>query len=344
MSEEEEFVQVVKDEGAEVTEFPLEDNGTILLRTINSQFATAIGLRYKGPSGAWRAIRSGDDGELLPPKGGWGETIYCLTFKEGEEPSRKRKATSDLSSYSESSKSLPDRGNYLLRDLAVLGIPREAKKKELQDYFNDKYGGVTHFIINHDQDGRSKGFGFIKFGNEESAKNALAGEDFFMGKQIFVKTKKVSPMKMYVSGLVDDTTQDELLEYFSQYGTIVDSYVPNPFKNYAFFTFASTEDGKACLREQHVFKGQTCKVTLRRESGLNNQSDNGGRGGYGGYGGQSRGYGGPVGGYGGSGGVQGRSGGGYSGSSRNDSSSINDPSMFKNEIRSMLRDVLSGND
>lgn len=352
----EEFVQVVKEEGSEVMEFPTEDDGTILLRDICSQFATAIGLKYKGPSGAWRAIKNGDDGTLLPPKDGWGDIVYQLTFNDVEETSRKRKADNyEWSADTAKSVKSANKGNYLLRDLAVVGIPYEAKKDELQEYFNNKYGGVTHFIINHDQaTGRPKGYGFIRFDNEESAKNALEGEDEFLDRPIHVKTKKVKPIKMYTNDLPDGTTKEDLVDYFSQFGVITDSYVPTPFRNYAFFTFASTEDGKECLQQNHIFKGQPIKVSIRRDSSADGGSRGGFRGGQrGGFGGQRGGFNGDRGkdfgargggyssrdggrdnGYGGR--DSGQNGGGYN----NQGSSMN-PQM-KNELKSMLYEVLSG--
>jgi len=356
----------------------LEDDGTVLLRTINSQFATAIGLRYKGPSGAWRAIKNGEDGVLLPPKGGWGDNIYCLAFSEVEEPNRKRKATSDVSSV-DHAKSANTSTKYLLRDLAVMGIPYDAKLDELRTYFNDKYGGVSHFIINHDRaTGKPKGFGFIRFDNEESARNALEGEDHYLGRQIFIKKKTVTPIKMYVKDLPEDTTQDELVEYFSNYGEIIDSYVPKPFRRYAFFTYGSYHDGIDCLKDKHVFKGEDVKVSKRLENGMNpKDGSQGGRDGGrfggrddsnysrdrsfpsrdGGFAGRDGGYSSRDGGFAGRDGGYGSRNSGYSArdgnhsgrdvdrGSRSDGHSGGGSMMneqMKNEFKNMIREVLTG--
>ena len=42
------FVRVVEHEGGQFMEFPKEDNGSILLSTLQAQFPHAIGLKYKG--------------------------------------------------------------------------------------------------------------------------------------------------------------------------------------------------------------------------------------------------------------------------------------------------------
>merc|ERR1711962_1976994 len=80
--DDDDFIKVKEKEDGELIEFPKEDDGTVLLRTIQTQYATAIGLKYKGPSGAWRAIKEGDDAKLVAPKGGWGNIVYCITFSK----------------------------------------------------------------------------------------------------------------------------------------------------------------------------------------------------------------------------------------------------------------------
>jgi len=264
VEDDDDFIKVVESEGGELIEFPKEDDGTVLLRTIQTQFATAIGLKYKGPSGAWRAIKEGDDAKLVAPKGGWGNIVYCITFSKKEDVSRKRKVEENDSS---STVSKYPKAELLLKDLSVTSIPYEAGHRELKQFFQEKYGGVESLLIKTDKaTGRSKGFGFIRFNNEESAKKALDGEAMFMGRRVYVRPKTQKPIKMYVNSLPEGTTRDDLVDYFSQYGDIIDSYVPTPFRNYGFFTFASTEDGFACLRnEQHVLKGKQVMVKIRKD-------------------------------------------------------------------------------
>ena len=72
-------IKISEKEGSEFMEFPKEENNTVLLSTIQAQFPDAIGLKYKGSSGAWRAIRAVDN-VLEGPKGSWGRRIYCLTL------------------------------------------------------------------------------------------------------------------------------------------------------------------------------------------------------------------------------------------------------------------------
>ena len=59
-------------------------------------------------------------------------------------------------------------------------------------------------------------------------------------------------MKLFVGHLPHGTTTQDLDSYFSRYGQLTDTYIPTPFRNFAFITFASTEDGKCCLRDTHL--------------------------------------------------------------------------------------------
>merc|ERR1712168_515018 len=90
-----------------------------------------------------------------------------------------------------------------------------------------------------------------------------------MGRWMSVKPKKLKPMKMYVNGLSDDTTKEDFIEYFSKFGDIIDSFVPTPFKNFAFFTFADSEDGFRSLRQtSHILKGKSINLKIRDEDGI----------------------------------------------------------------------------
>jgi len=270
----EEFIQVCENEGSEVMEFPLEDDGTILLRTIKTQFPSAIGLKYKGPTGAWRAIKEGEEGNLLPPKNGWGDMVYCLTFSLIEETSRKRKAEEIVEPGTSVTKCI--KGNYLLQDLCVVGIPYDVEHSELKQYFQEKYGNVAQLMIKFDKiTNKAKGFGFIRFTEEESAKNALEGDDIFQGRKIAVKRKTVKPMKMFVNSLPHETTKEELVEYFSQYGEVSDCHVPRNFRHFAFFTFASHDDGFNCLKLSHTLRGRPINVSIRKEDGVGGMTNQG---------------------------------------------------------------------
>ena len=59
-------------------------------------------------------------------------------------------------------------------------------------------------------------------------------------------------MKMFIGRVPHGTTVEDLNRHFSQYGQLTDTYIPTPFRNYAFITFASSEDAKNCMVDTHM--------------------------------------------------------------------------------------------
>ena len=51
------YIKICEEEGGDFMEFPKESDSTLLLSTLTAQFPNAIGLKYRAPSGALRALR-----------------------------------------------------------------------------------------------------------------------------------------------------------------------------------------------------------------------------------------------------------------------------------------------
>jgi len=259
--EEDDHIKVSSSEEADFMEFPKEENNSVTLSTIHSQFPDAIGIKYKGASGAWRAIRAVDN-ILDPPKGGWGDRVYIVTLPENI----KRKSDNNIEYGARDSKvSRPEPiVDPLLKDMAVIGLPYKTTTEELREYFETNYGELSYSEVKKDRaTGNSRGFGFIRFKDAECAKAALNAEHYMNGRKVEVRQKKDKAMKLFVGRLSSGTTQEELNKYFSQYGELTDTYIPTPFRNFAFITMASTEDAKALLRDNHVLNGAHLNVMIR---------------------------------------------------------------------------------
>ena len=74
------FVRVAVDESLvdEAIELPTEENSTLLLDSLKSQYGGATGLKYRNSeTGGWRGVRL-SDGALHPPHGLWGDTTYIV--------------------------------------------------------------------------------------------------------------------------------------------------------------------------------------------------------------------------------------------------------------------------
>ena len=128
--------------------------------------------------------------------------------------------------------------------------------------------------------------------------------------------------KLYVGNLTYDTTEDNLVELFSEFGEVLSAQIiidrdTNRSKGFGFVEMANGADEAATALNGQDFRGRNLTVNEarpREDRGGRGGSGGGGRGGYGGGGG---GYGGGGGGYGGGRGGSGGGGrGGSSGGSR----------------------------
>jgi RNA recognition motif-containing protein len=138
--------------------------------------------------------------------------------------------------------------------------------------------------------------------------------------------------KLYVGNLTYDTTEDNLVELFSEYGEVLSAQIiidrdTNRSKGFGFVEMADGADEAANALNGQDFRGRNLTVNEarpREDRGRGGYGGGGGgrggyggggggRGGYGGGGGGRGGYGGGGGGYGGGGGSGGYGGGGRGG-------------------------------
>lgn len=264
MSYDEDYVRVANADDSEFMEFPKEEDGTLLLTTVQSHFPNAIGLKYRASSGAWRGLRAVDN-KFDPPRGGWIDAVYYVTESEAQ----KRKA--DDATGGSKKKSI----SHLLQDIAILGLPWSTTDEELKEYFEASYGELSYCEVKKERDtGKSRGFGFIRFKNEQDAAGALKVEHYLGGRKLDLREKKVTPMKLFVGRVPNGATKEDLSEYFSQFGELKDVYIPTPFKNYGFVTFTSSEVGNDVLSQSHSLMGQRLNVDRGEESKQFNKRNN----------------------------------------------------------------------
>ena len=128
--------------------------------------------------------------------------------------------------------------------------------------------------------------------------------------------------KLYVGNISFQTTSDELVQAFSQYGTVTSAQVVTDretgrSRGFAFVEMADGADEAISAMNGALVGGRTLTVNEAKPREDRGGGGGGGRGGYGGGGGGRGGYGGGGGGYGGGGGGSrggyGGGGGGYGG-------------------------------
>ncbi|KAG5882904.1 hypothetical protein JTB14_020172 [Gonioctena quinquepunctata] len=133
------------------------------------------------------------------------------------------------------------------RKLFVGGMSWETTDKELREYFG-KYGEIDSINVKTDPNtGRSRGFAFIVFKFADAIDKVVnAGDHIINGKKIDPKKAKARHGKIFVGGLTAELTDDDIKNYFGQYGQILEVEMPfdkmkNQRKAFCFITFESEQ-------------------------------------------------------------------------------------------------------
>ncbi|KAF7726425.1 Protein phosphatase PP2A regulatory subunit B [Apophysomyces ossiformis] len=161
----------------------------------------------------------------------------------------------------------------------VKNLDTEISEKEFNDLFT-QYGPITSAVIQKDEEGKSKGFGFVNFEKSEDARKAV--EDLhdkeFKGKTLFVsraqkksereeelrkqyeqakleKLAKYQGVNLYVKNLDDDIDDEKLRQEFSVYGVITSAKImrddKNNSKGFGFVCFSSPDEATKAVTEMN---------------------------------------------------------------------------------------------
>lgn len=131
----------------------------------------------------------------------------------------------------------------------IKNLDPEVTQEEVEALFT-KFGPVTSCVVSTDENGRSKGFGFINFENHEDAKRAVdeLHDSEYKEKKLFVtraqkkgereeelkkqyeqqkmeKLNKYQGVNLYVKNLDDEIDDEKLRQEFSVYGVITSAKV-----------------------------------------------------------------------------------------------------------------------
>ncbi|XP_074655439.1 TAR DNA-binding protein 43-like isoform X2 [Tubulanus polymorphus] len=277
------YVQVAEEENDdEPIELPTEEDGTLTLSTLAAQYPGACGLKYRNPeTGAMRGIRL-VDGRLHPPDSRWGSILFICVFPKGLQLSRddrgaycidnwghtenKRKGDDGLENPTAKTKRVEKKK---CSDLIVLGLPWKSAEDDVRKYF-EQFGEVIMVQIKRDlQTRQSKGYGFIRFADYESQRKCLKQRHMIDGRwcEVRIPNSKVgthedcAPRKVFVGRTTEEMTADDLRTYFSDFGEVIDVFIPKPFRAFAFVTFADSDVAQGLLGEDHIIKGVSVHVS-----------------------------------------------------------------------------------
>ncbi|BFZ06486.1 hypothetical protein BsWGS_09526 [Bradybaena similaris] len=214
------------------------------------------------------------------------------------------------------------------RKLFVGGLSYETDEKSLRSHF-EQWGEIVDCVVMRDPNTkRSRGFGFITYKDSSMIDEAQNNRPHKIDNRE-VETKRAMPRdadgasnhqsvkKMFVGGLKDDTTEEQMRDVFGQFGEIdsVDIVVDKAtgkVRGFAFVTYKDYDSvDRAVLLKRHELN--TRRVEVKKAVSKDQMDAGSGRGG--GSSGRGRGRGGDS--FGGSGGYSsnGSFGGGYGGGS-----------------------------
>ncbi|XP_070560538.1 TAR DNA-binding protein 43-like isoform X2 [Ptychodera flava] len=276
------YIRVAEDEGEEEIEMPLEHDGSILMSTILSQFPGSCGLRYRNPeSGGMRGLRV-VEGVIHPPDGMWSDTVYLAVFPKDN----KRKPEETLDTPVGKTRRID---KQKCTDLIVLGLPWKTTEEELKEYFS-QFGELLMGQVKKDpKTGNSKGFGFVRFKDYETQCKVMSQRHSIDGRWCDVKIPHSkgdmslpnTNRKVFVGRMTEDITKEDLFQYFSTFGDVVDVFIPKPFRYFAFVTFADAEVAQSLCGDDLIIKGISVHVSSAEPKCYGQGSRDGNQGGFG---------------------------------------------------------------
>jgi len=171
-----------------------------------------------------------------------------------------------------------DTEDKIMRKLFIGGLNYTTKEDDMQKYF-ERYGPLEDCVVMKFPDsGRSRGFGFIVFEKGEMVDNCQSDRPHILDNKT-IETKRATPKtdshqieakasvtKMFVGNLGEDTENEEVEEYFQQFGKVesVEQMKWNDTQKKRGFGFVQFNDtdtvDKICLLGGHSINGRKVDV------------------------------------------------------------------------------------
>ncbi|PKI72556.1 hypothetical protein CRG98_007078 [Punica granatum] len=173
------------------------------------------------------------------------------------------------------------RANAIYTNLYVKNLDPDVTEEVLREKFSD-FGKITSLVIVKNENGISRGFGFVNFESPDDAKQATetmngsqlglkvlyvsraqkrAERDEILRRQFEEKRKesilKYKDSNVYVKNIDDDVSDEELREHFSQCGSITSAKIMRDdkgiSKGFGFICFSHPEEASRAVNSFHGF-------------------------------------------------------------------------------------------
>lgn len=191
-----------------------------------------------------------------------------------------------------------------LRKLFIGGLDFRTTDETLKSFY-EQWGELVDVVVMKDPNTkRSRGFGFVTYSSSSMVDDAQAHRPHVIDGRT-VEPKRAIPRneihspetnatvkKLFIAGIKDDVTEEQLKEYFSEYGnvtnvTIVIDKATGKRRGFGFVDFDDYDPvDKACLQASHSLNGK--RVDVKKAIGRSDtvKGRGGGRDSWGGGGGR----------------------------------------------------------
>jgi len=164
-------------------------------------------------------------------------------------------------------------------NLYIKNLDPEMRQEEFEELFQ-QFGNVTSALIQIDEEGNSKGFGFVNYETHEEAQQAVDAlhDKEYNGRKLFVtraqkkaereeelrksyeqakmeKLSKYQGVNLYIKNLADDFDDDKLRAEFEPFGAITSCKVmrdeKGTSKGFGFVCFSSPDEATKAVAEMN---------------------------------------------------------------------------------------------
>jgi len=156
------------------------------------------------------------------------------------------------------------------RKIFIGGLAHKTTTQHLRDHFAS-FGGIVDAVVLRWPDGRSRGFGYVTFADIVAAAAVLQQSHVLGGREVDVKRAVPGTNKLFIGGLPQNTTANELREHFEKFGAVSDAVVmidpaTGRSRGFGFVCFLPGEEGAAAVTSslekynEHRLRGKWIEV------------------------------------------------------------------------------------